>query len=37
VAGDRIIVPERGDRLWLTGLQIGALVLTSVVALVRVF
>jgi protein involved in polysaccharide export with SLBB domain len=37
VAGDRIIVPERGDRVWLTALQIGALVVTSTVALIRVF
>lgn len=37
LAGDRVIVPVRGERGWLTIVQMGALLLTTVVTLTRVF
>lgn len=36
-AGDRIIVPERSDRSWLTILQASAIVIPAVFALARIF
>lgn len=36
-AGDRIIIPERTDRNWVTILQAGAIVVPAVFALTRIF
>jgi hypothetical protein len=36
-AGDRVIIPERSDRPWLTMLQASAIVIPAVYALVRIF